>query len=768
MAAPAQAPSRGAPARRNAPVRRRRRRIGRLIARTFLVLVLAVLVGVGSFVGGLLAAPIDFAVAPPPTAAVLLASDGRQLATIQPPEKREIVKAADIPDVMRDAITSAEDERFFDHKGVDPIATVRAAFRDLTGGAVQGGSTLTQQYVKNAYVGNERTALRKVREAALAVRLENRLSKDQIITDYLNALYLGNGLYGVQAASKYYFGVPIKALDLNERTGMRDRTLGLARAAMLAGMVPAPSRWNPVKDFAYSRLRQRYALNRMVVNNKATPQEASDAYQHNVKPLRESPPEPPNVAPEFVDYVTAKIRTDKAYDEDLFFRGGLSVKTTIDLDLQQAFAQALREVLPDPLDPQAAIVAVDYRNGDVKAMATLRRVPAIKDATGKVVRKGVDGYQPQLGFNLATNAQRSTGSTIKTFTLAEALQQGKSLSDKRFGPAVDSIRCSGCNPNPYVYGNSDSSERGTFSLRRALALSVNTVYLPLAIEVGRDKVAKLAERAGLAKAGSLKSGPLSFGIGGGVDVTPLAEAVAYGTFANKGVHVSPRSFTEIRTGASGTKAGDVLATIPVLGRSRVVRPEVADDVVKALTDVVDYGTATSVKQSSVVFGKTGTTNDSTDAWFTGCIPDQNVCIASWMGYEYSSCSVGKGLRVEGRCGGMKGVQGVKQVYGGTLPAKVFARSQEILKAIKADRAARAAGILPAATPTPTVTATKRPLSPKPQRSATLAPLPARTAAPAPSPTPAPTVAPTSAPPVVVPPPPSSPPPTEPPPSAPSG
>ncbi|MCA1719761.1 MAG: transglycosylase domain-containing protein [Actinobacteria bacterium] len=172
-----------------------------------LVGILAVLVGGGTFVGGLLAAPIDFAVPPPAKSALLLAADGRtQFATIRPPERRDIVPAKDIPQVMRRAIISAEDERFLEHKGVDPLATIRAAYRDLTGSKTQGGSTLTQQYVKNVYVGNERTALRKVKEAALAVRLENRLSKDQILTDYLNALYLGNGVYGVQAASRYYFG----------------------------------------------------------------------------------------------------------------------------------------------------------------------------------------------------------------------------------------------------------------------------------------------------------------------------------------------------------------------------------------------------------------------------------------------------------------------------------------------------------------------------------------------------------------------------------
>ena len=667
-----------------------------------LVGVLCLVVGVSTFIGGLLAAPIDFAVAPPPTAALLLAGDGRQLATIQPPERREVVKAADIPQVMRNAIISAEDERFLKHNGVDPLATIRAAFRDLTGGVAQGGSTLTQQYVKNAYVGNERSALRKIREAALAVRLEQKLSKQEILTDYLNALYLGNGLYGVQAASKYYFDVPVKDLDLNKHTGRRDPILGLARASMLAGIAPAPSAWNPVKDFTAARSRQQYTLNRMVVGGFASPQQVSDAFHKDVKPLRVSPKQPLNAAPEFVDYVTARIKADPSYDEDVFFRGGLRVKTTLNLDLQQAFRQALDEVLSDHVhDPQAAIVAVDYRNGDIKAMATARRAPErVNNKTGQGHAQAHHGYEQKFGFNLATNAQRSTGSTIKPFTLAEALSQGRSLSSTRYAPEQGLDPQPRGSPHPYVYGNSDVRESGRFTLRRALADSVNTVYLPLARDVGRAKVRALAIRAGLGPASSMKSGNLSFGIGGGVEVTPLSEAVAYGTFANGGVHIGPRGYTEIRTGASGTDGGQVLERVAGSARNRVLRPGVAADVVTALTDVVQSGTGTAARQPFTVFGKTGTTNDSTNAWFTGCIPDQHLCVATWMGYEDTTCA-SKTTHVVGTdCGGMKNLHGVKQVFGGTLPARIFARSQEILGQIKADRAARAAGLLPPQRPPP--------------------------------------------------------------------
>jgi penicillin-binding protein 1A len=699
-----------------------------------LVLTLAGAVGTGTFVAGLLSAPIDLAVVPPPTATLLLAADGRQFATLLPPERRENVGSQDIPQVMRDAIISAEDERFLSHSGVDFLATLRAAFRDLTGSGVQqGGSTLTQQYVKNAYVGNERTALRKIREAALAIRLERKLSKQEILTDYLNAVYLGNGLYGVQAASKYYYGVPVKDLDLDPRTGRRDPLLALARASMLAGIAPAPSAWNPVKDFTTARVRQQYTLNRMVVGRFATPQQASDAYQLDVHPMRVPAEQAPTIAPEFADYV--KARVDKALDEDQVNRGGLRVRTTLDLDLQQAFNEALQEVLPDAKDPQAAIVAVDYRTGDIKAMATLRRVPAVVNKqTGKVVTPAVNGYQ-RFGYNLATVSERSSGSTIKPFTLAVALQQGMSLSTTRYAPNHLCVPNPGGTPNPYCFSNSDVSESGTFTLRRALADSVNTVYLPLAKDVGRGKVAALAQAAGLA--GTIKPGNLSFGIGAGVEITPLSEAVAYGTFANDGVHVAPRPFSEIRIGASGTDPGEVVVTRPPASGARVMSASVAGDVVKAMTDVVQHGTGRAARQPFPVFGKTGTTNDSTDAWFTGCIPDQRICIATWMGYDRSSCALGDpDLKIVGPCGGMKNLHGFRQVYGGTLPAKIFATAQQDLRRIQAERAALLSGKpLPTATPTrarprPTASATPSP-TPRPTPRPTPA---ATTPAPAPSPT----------------------------------
>jgi membrane peptidoglycan carboxypeptidase len=384
----------------------------------------------------------------------------------------------------------------------------------------------------------------------------------------------------------------------------------------------------------------------------------------------------------------------------------------------------------------------------------------VDNKTDKETKAAVQGYTQKLGFNLATNAHRSSGSTIKPFTLAEALIQGQTLETSRSVSNCQSLPNPGGTPDPYTFCNSDKAESGTFSLRRALAQSVNTVYLPLAKEIGRGKVASLAIAAGLDGPGTIKPGNLSFGIGAGVEVTPLSEAVAYGTLANGGVHLTPRTFTEIRSGASGTDVGRVIEEAAPSAARHVMSPKVAEDVVKALTDVVTDGTGGAAAQPFPVFGKTGTTNDSTDAWFTGCIPDQHICVASWMGYEYTQCRSSSSHVVGASCGGMHDLGGVKgQIFGGTLPAQVFARAQVDLRAIKAARAARAAGGLPVVTASPTPAATsaptRRPRS-TPRPTPTVAAVPTRTRAPTVAPTVAPPTQQPTRPPILPPPSPPSP------------
>ena len=621
---------------RSARARRRRRQVA-------LWAVVAMVVGAGSFGAGLLAAPLDYAFQPAaPKAVLLLDSSGRVFATIRSPQDREPVTSKQIPQVMKQAIVAAEDERFFEHSGVDPLAVVRAFWNDVSGAHLQGGSTITQQYVKNVYTGSQRTALRKLREASLAVRLEQHLTKDEILTRYLNTLYLGNGTAGVQAASKYYYGVPVQQLDLDRRTGERSDTLALARAATLAGFVPAPSAWNPVENPDEARRRELYVLNQMVKTHVITPQQASDAYGDALpRIVARSQPDAPTVAPEFRDYVAGQLKGTLAFDDTtLFSSGGVRVRTTLDLDLQKAAVHAVQSVLSGPHTPEAAVVAVDPRTGDIRAMTTKER----------------GGYKKN-GFNLARDARRSSGSTIKPFTLALALQHGHTLDEPHAAPQCVDVQG----------GRICNAETGSSyqTLRTALVHSINTVYGPLGVQLGIQRIVKLMRAAGM------DVDPLQRGDGGkpfpaqalGVQVSPLSEAVGFATLVDHGEHHGARSVLGVRSALDG-ELYQAKAKPP---GDRAIPRNVADQVTEAMQGVVDEGTGTAARQPFPVYGKTGTTDDFTNAWFTGCT--RTLCIAVWMGYDRPYLNHGRTphsmVNVAGHPGG---------VYGGTLPAEIFART----------------------------------------------------------------------------------------------
>ena len=698
---------------RSAQARRRRRQL-------LLWFVVAVLVGVGSFGAGLLAAPLDYSFQPtPPQAVLLLDRSGKVFATIRAPQEQEPVPSSQIPAVVKQAIVAAEDERFFNHSGVDPLAMVRALWRDVTGAQLQGGSTITQQYVKNVYTGSQRTALRKLREASLAIRLEQHLSKQQILTRYLNTLYLGNGTAGVQAASKYYYGVPVQQLDLNRATGQHDATLALARAATMMGFVPAPSVWNPVKNPDQARKRELYVLNQMVKNRMITPQQASAAYGDALpKIVARSRPDAPTVAPEFRDYVTDQLKGTLAFDDTtLFNSAGVSVRTTLDLDLQKAAVHALSTVLPNKSDPEAAVVAVDPRNGDIRALTT----------------KEKGGYKPG-GFDLAApphgTASRSSGSTIKPFTLAYALMHGHSLDEVRAAPQP-------CATVPFHICNAEHGSSYQ-TLRTALIASINTVYGPLAVDLGLGKVLKFARAAGL------DMGPLARDSRGhlypaqsiGVPVSPLSEAVGYGTLVNHGVHHGPRSILRVHSGADG----QLYSAPPKPHGDRVMPRSVADQVTGVMQQVVDSGTGTAARQPFPVYGKTGTTDDFTNAWFTGCT--RTLCIAVWMGYEKQYLHNGKDPH-------RMILPGVGEVFGGTLPAKIFAQTWNDYRILQQPHGSLAPKPTPAPTgsfagqPAPTRSAAA-PVKPRRSNQPSSKPTQSTSPSGAPSPTPSRSLLPTPA------------------------
>jgi penicillin-binding protein 1A len=616
---------------RSAHIKRRRRQV-------LFWAVAAVVVGAVAFGSGLVAAPLDYNFEPvPPRSVLLLDSDGQSFATVRSPQIEDPVAASKIPVVMRQAIVAAEDETFYSNRGVDPQAIARATWRDITGHHLQGGSTITQQYVKNVYTGSERTALRKLREASLAVRLEQHLSKSAILTRYLNTLYLGNGTAGVQAASEFYFGVPISSLGLDPKTGHHSASLALARAATLAGMAPAPSVWNPVNDPKQARVRELYVLNRMLVAGDISSQQAGEAYGNALpRVVAAAGPEAQTIAPEFRDLVGQELQHYGA--TTLFASGGMEVTTTLDLNLQQAAVAALKQVLPKAKGLDATIVAVDPRNGDIEALA--------EHKAGGYVHNGEDLADPPL-----RDISRSSGSTIKPFTLAAALEHGHTLNETHFAPECIRVAAK------YRPCNAEGGA-GTYSLESALEQSINTVYAPLAVSVGMNKVVALARRSGLI-VGHLNRGSYcgvhrgvicpSYALG--IPVSPLSEAAAYGTLVAHGIRHPTRSVVSVRL------PGQLLfKAAPDPAGTRAMPAKVADEVTSAMQGVVDSGTGTQARQPFPVYGKTGTTDNFTDAWFTGCT--HSLCITVWMGYDKP-----KELKFGGA-----------PVFGGTVPAKLFART----------------------------------------------------------------------------------------------
>ena len=550
---------------------------------------------------------------------VVYASNGRTvLAVLRGEEARVLVDTEDIAPIMRQAIVSIEDQRFFDHNGIDLRGVARALWADLRHQAiVEGGSTITQQFVKNAYIRNERSLARKVREAALAWQLEQRWSKDRILTAYLNTIYFGNGAYGIQQAARTYFKKGARALELPE-------------AALLAGIPADPTRYDPVTNPEGARERRRQVLAAMLEQGKIT---RADYEQANAAPL----PRPEDVrlpgtrgpAPYFLNYVQEQLV--RRYGAGRVFGGGLEVQTTIDLRLQELARKAIERVLPDPDGPEAALVAIDPRTGAVKAMV------------------GGRNYR-RSQFNLAAQAQRQPGSAFKPLVLAAAMRQGLSpLTELESKPvSIDA------GDRIWRVTNYDHTYLGRVSLARALVSSDNSVYAQLTELVGPKAIVRTAHALGIAS-----PLPAYFSIGlGSVAVNPLELARAYATIANGGRRVdslllgnSPRIIERVERIRTGRVEQDAPRPVEVLGADEAAL------LTGILQDVVRAGTGTrAAVPGRAVAGKTGTTDNYGDAWFVGFTPD--LAVAVWVGYP-------------DRLRPMLTEFGGRPVTGGTLPALIF-------------------------------------------------------------------------------------------------
>ncbi len=614
--------------------------------------VLVGLVFSGTFVAGLLAAPFpsDATVQESGTVTLVDAS-GRTFATLSPPQQRTpITSINQVSMTFIEAITAAEDKDFFKGSGVDPLAIVRAAWSDATGGTFQGGSTITQQYVKNVYTGNERSILRKVREAALAVRLEQHKSKDEILRLYLNTVYFGSGFYGIQAAAEGYFGKNASQLNL-------------AQASLIAGVVPAPTLYSPRVSWQKAHDRQNYVLQQMARDGDITQDQAASAYAASTPAMlvKPSASRSTTIAPEFTDEIVRQLALQPGIGTDIFSHGPIKVTTTLDLELQQALATAVKGQLaayPAKTRPEAASVAIDPRNGDVKALVTA---------------PSGDGYQ-RTGYDIALQSERTSGSTVKPFTLAAALASGKwSLTTGMYGQGGKlTIAVPGCT-QPWKLQNDDSSG-GYYNLADALAFSVNTIYGPLALDVGLTKVRDLATAAGIPTQDKTTTSPgIGFdGAGGscpvfpshglGISVTPIDLATGYATIAGGGIY-HPQTWL---LGAK-TQHGTTLVPAPKVTGKPAMSKTVAAEVVSAMHGVVTKQGATGVGAYNpavpqYLFGKTGTVDDYTDAWFVGCNP--TLCIATWMGYDRTTKADNKTPNSVYTPGGLP-------LFGGTVPASIY-------------------------------------------------------------------------------------------------
>lgn len=534
-------------------------------------------------------------------------------------ENRTVVPLSQISTDLANAVVAVEDERFYTHDGIDPQGIARALIKDVvTGTAAEGASTITQQYVRNTILLDERTEIslaRKVREAFLARELEKRKSKDEILELYLNAIYFGEGAYGAQAASQTFF-----SKDANDLT--------LAEAALLAGLPQQPSRLSPFSNPEGAQRRRNIVLSRMLANGYITAEDYEEARTAPVEVKRS--PEPTDgiyTAPYFVAHVKKLLQAE--YDPSLVFEGGLEIHTTIDMKMQAAAEKAVSDALPSPGDPDAALVSIDPRDGFIKALV------------------GGEDFEANK-FNLATQGKRQPGSSFKTFVLVAALEAGMPPSR-----LIDSSSPAKIPSTPvWEVSNSEGRGRGYITMDSATRSSVNTAFARLIWELnddkstGAEKVSKVARRMGV------RSGipPYPSIALGSQNVTPLEMASAFGTLATNGLHAEPVAITKIID-----RHGETVFEVdpePV----RALEPEIAYAATTVLRGVISGGTATRANIGRPAAGKTGTSQNYRDAWFVGYTPD--LVTSVWVGYYEKETPM---LNVHGRRG-----------FGGTVAAPIWA------------------------------------------------------------------------------------------------
>ena len=550
-------------------------------------------------------------------------AQGTLVARLHAEEDREPISLDEMDPLLLDAVLAVEDDRFYAHNGVDLRATVRALSRNIEEGEVsEGGSTITQQYVKNVLIGRERTVGRKIKEASLAYQMERNFTKETILERYMNTVYFGNGAYGAESAAKRFFG-------------KRASEVSLAEAALLAGMIRAPERYDPFDAPEVAEARRQLVLRRMFDLGMITDRERDDAIADTPSVSR---PDDRYPAGHYVEAIKRFILDDEQFGKtrqerrDLLFKGGLEIHANVDMRMQEAAEAAVAEALADEENVIAGLAAVEPETGKVRAV--WGGYPFF-------------GSQEKAKFDFATVGRRQAGSSFKPFALAAAMSDG--IGPFQIYPAPGSITLEQPDGGPdWKVGNYGGGGYGALTLADATVRSTNTVYAQLILDVGPDKVVELAEEMGVQS--PLEDNPAA--VLGTNPVSPLDMASAFGTFAADGVRSEPQFVDRIED-----PSGKVIYRAP-LDRKRILSKMVTRNVTKILRRVISGGTATSARLSITdeVAGKTGTAQRWRDAWFVGY--STSLSTAVWVGNPDKPVSMSPPLTK-------------RKVTGGSYPARVW-------------------------------------------------------------------------------------------------
>ena len=553
----------------------------------------------------------------------IYAANGSLLGSIPAERNRQPVPVTKISKWMPRATVAIEDRRFYEHEGVDIEGIARAAYKNLQQKrVVEGGSTITQQLVRNLYIGRERTVERKLKEACLAIKLDRAWSKQKILTSYMNQVYYGNHAYGIEAAARTYYSRPARALTLEQ-------------SALLAGLTQAPTTYDPFHQPERALARRDEVLRAMFQTRAITSSEFNRAIANRDLGLKPGRLYRRIREPYFFSYVYNELV--KQYGGRTVRNGGLRVYTTIDRRMQIEARKAIRDTLPYKSDPASAVVTIDPHTGAIKAMV------AVTPSSAK------------NQYNLVSQGRRQAGSTFKTFVLVAAIEHGVNPDTTYYTSAPFKYQPDPLT-EPWEVETYSKSYLGSVSIARATLSSDNTVFAQLTLDLTAERVAATARKMGV----TVPRAEVVPSIGlGAISVSPLEMAAAYATIASGGIYSTPMAITKVVLPDGKEDTSDAGWGKPK--RKRVLPDWVAAEATRILEDNVQGGTGTGAAISWPAAGKTGTTDNHADAWFSGFTRQLQTTV--WVGYPQAQIP-------------MENVHGIS-VAGGTFPAEIWRRFMSV-------------------------------------------------------------------------------------------